>query len=462
MTAFQALLIRLVDALHSYILVGWLVVCGVFFTIKTGCVQLSLLKPAFAALAEKRGKGVSSFQALMISTASRVGAGNIVGVATAIAFGGKGAVFWMWVSAFFGAASAFVESTLAQAYKTRTACGFRGGPAYYIEMGLKSRSMGVLFALCLVFAYAYGFNALQAYNIVSTLSYYGKDSSLWVQILAVLLSFLLAFVIFGGVARISVVSSVIVPVMAVGYVFLGLWVLALNVYRLPALFFEICREGLSLTAFAGGTFGSVVVIGIKRGLLSHEAGMGSAPNAAASAEVSHPVVQGLVQALSVFIDTMLICSVTAFVLLLSDVAGSVDVSGMQFVQQALSKQVGPVGVHLVTLAIFLFAFSSLMGNYYYAESNVRFIKDHKMVLSVFRVTCVSAVFVGAHASFHFVWGVADLFIVFMTVINLIAIVTLHPVALYLLRDYRKQYRAGNVPVFFQEHLVFPEKMACRE
>ncbi len=437
-----------INSMYTYVLIGWLLVSGIYFSIKTGFVQLTMLKPAFKALGEKKTKGMSSFHALMISTASRVGTGNIAGVATAIAIGGKGALFWMWVTALLGSASAFVESTLAQVFKVKAKDGsFRGGPAYYIETGLRSRKMGVVFAVILILTYAYGFNALQAFNMRDALQYYTGYSVTANVVLGLILATLLGAIIFGGVKRISFISGIVVPVMAIVYFILGMVVFVMNIEKFPAVFVGIFREGLNFRAFAGGSAGTIIVMGIKRGLFSNEAGMGSAPNAAAAADVLHPVTQGLVQVISVFIDTLLICSITAFTLLLSDVKGGEGLNGIPFVQQALYSQVGSIGIHIITVAIFLFAFSSLIGNYYYAESNILFIKDSKKLLFVFRISAVVAVFAGTLSSFDLAWGIADMLMVFMTIINLIAIITLHPIAISVLRDYKKQVQKGEEPVF---------------
>ncbi len=440
-----------INSMYTYVLIGWLLVTGIYFSIKTGFVQVRMLKPAFKALKGKKTEGMSSFQALMISTASRVGTGNIAGVASAIAIGGRGALFWMWITALLGSASAFIESTLAQVFKVKSEDGtFRGGPAYYIETGLRSRKMGILFAIILILTYAYGFNALQAFNMRDALQYYTGYSLTVNIILGIVLAGLLGAIIFGGVKRISFISSIVVPTMAIIYFILGLIVLVMNIEKFPSVFVGIFYDGLNFKAFAGGSTGTFIVMGIKRGLFSNEAGMGSAPNAAASADVLHPVTQGLVQVISVFIDTLLICSITALTLLLSDVNGGANLNGIPFVQQALYSQVGSIGIHIITIAIFLFAFSSLIGNYYYAESNILFIKDNKKLLFVFRISAVIAVFAGTLSSFNLAWGVADILMVFMTIINLIAIITLHPIAISVLRDYKKQVAAGKEPVFMAD------------
>ena len=364
------------DWMYTYLLLFLLVGTGIYFTVRTRFVQLRLLKEAFHVLKEKAGeengkKQVSSFQALMISTASRVGTGNIAGIATAIAAGGAGAVFWMWLMAVIGGASAFIESTLAQVYKVKDKEEFRGGPSYYMEKALGKRWLGILFSVLLIICFAYGFNGLQSFNMSSSLEYYipGYSDTVYPMIVGLVLAVGTAFVIFGGVHRIGFITSVIVPIMAGAYLLIGLYTIITNITELPRVFSMIFSQAFDFRAFAGGMAGSAVVIGIKRGLFSNEAGMGSAPNASASASVSHPAKQGMVQVLSVFIDTLLICSATAMMLLLSGVQGESGVlDGIPFVQKAISANVGNWGIHFITLSIFAFAFSSLIGNYYYAES----------------------------------------------------------------------------------------------
>ena len=452
---FQELLSNLNSFLYSYILIFLLVGAGLYFSIRTGFVQLRLLKDAIAALKEKgsdteSGKSVSSFQALMISTASRVGTGNIAGIATAIVAGGPGAVFWMWVMALIGGASAFIESTLAQVYKVKDGENFRGGPSYYIEKALHARWLGIVFAILLILCFAYGFNGLQSFNMSSALEYYipNYSDSIYPVIVGLVLAIASAFVIFGGVHRISFITSVVVPVMAIIYILMGLCITALNLERLPDMFAMIFEGAFDFQAIFGGFAGSTVLIGIKRGLFSNEAGMGSAPNASASAHVSHPVKQGLVQVLSVFIDTLIICSTTAFILLMSGVEGTPQVlDGIPYVQAALHANVGNFGIHFVTFAIFAFAFTSLIGNYYYAESNILFIKNNKKLLFVFRLTCLVAIFFGAQANFGLVWDLADVLMGLMALVNISVILLLGNTACKVLHDYSAQKKAGKDPVF---------------
>lgn len=455
------ILTKINDTMYTYILVILLVGVGIYFTIRTRGVQFRLLKDGIKSMmektekTEKEEKKVSSFQALMISTASRVGTGNIAGIATAIAAGGPGAVFWMWVMALIGGASAFIESTLAQIYKVKENGHFRGGPSYYMEKALGKRWMGILFSVLLIICFAYGFNGLQSYNMSSALAYYIEDysNSIWPMVVGAILALAAALVIFGGVHRISFISSVIVPIMATLYILLGLVTMALHIGKLPEMFETILKNAFDVQAMMGGLAGSAVVIGIKRGLFSNEAGMGSAPNASASADVDHPVKQGLVQVISVFIDTLLICSSTAMMLLTSGVEGKSGVlDGIPYVQAAISSNVGNWGIHFITFSIFAFAFSSLIGNYFYAESNILFIKNNKVLLNFFRITCVVAIFLGAQADFSLVWNLADITMGCMAIVNIIAISLLGNVAIKVLKNYEKQKKEGKNPVFYEDEV----------
>ena len=452
---FNNLLASLNDFLYSYILIFLLVAAGIYFSIRTKFVQFRLIGDAIKALKEKaekndNGKSVSSFQALMISTASRVGTGNIAGIATAIVAGGPGAVFWMWVMAIVGGASAFIESTLAQVYKVKDGKEFRGGPSYYIERALGKRWLGVLFSILLIACFAYGFNGLQTYNMSSALEYYipNYSDTILPAVVGLLIAAATAFVIFGGVHRIGFISSVIVPIMAGIYILMGIFITLTNLDRVPEMFSLIFEGAFDFRAIFGGFAGSTVLIGIKRGLFSNEAGMGSAPNASATATVSHPVKQGMVQVLSVFIDTLMICTTTAFILLLSGVTGVPEkLDGIPYVQAAISANVGSLGIHFITFSIFAFAFTSLIGNYYYAESNILFIKNNRVLLNGFRITCLIAIFLGAQADFSTVWNLADVLMGFMAIENILVIFLLGGIAFKVLDDYTKQKKQGLDPVF---------------
>ena len=445
------------DAMYTYILLILLVGVGIYFTVRTKGVQIRLLKDGIRSMLEKAPEGkngekkVSSFQALMISTASRVGTGNIAGIATAIAAGGPGAVFWMWLMAVIGGASAFIESTLAQIYKVKDGGHFRGGPSYYMQKALGKRWLGILFSIALIICFAYGFNGLQSFNMSSSLEYYipNYSSTDFPMVVGIILAAATAAVIWGGVHRIGFITSVLVPVMAVIYILIGLFTMLTHIGELPHVFAVIFKNAFDFRAMAGGMAGSAVVIGIKRGLFSNEAGMGSAPNASASAEVDHPVKQGLVQVISVFIDTLLICSSTAMMLLVSGIQGESGVmDGIPYVQAAISANVGSWGIHFITFSIFAFAFSSLIGNYFYEESNILFIKDNKILLNIFRVTCIIAIFLGAQADFSLMWNLADITMGFMAIINIVVIFLLGNIAVKALRHYEQQKKKGG-PVTFR-------------
>ena len=459
--------------MYTYFLVFLLIGAGIYFTVRTKGVQFTHIKDMFAAITEKKHvpgkKSVSSFQAMMVSTASRVGTGNIAGVATAIAVGGPGAVFWMWIMALINGSSAFVESTLAQIWKVRGEGGeFRGGPAYYIEQALGKRWLGIVFSISLIFCFALGFNGLQTYNMSSSIEYFynqavagqaGAPGYFETQIpfaIGVLLAVVFAFVLFGGTHRISFLTSAIVPAMAILYLVLAVIMAVMNASALPAVFGLIFSEAFNVQSLAGGFAGSMIVQGIKRGLFSNEAGMGSAPNAAASASVSHPVKQGLVQTLSVFIDTIVICTCSAVMIMifvqghmdLTPFGGAADgLTNMPLVQQTMLFAFGDLGIIFMTIAIFAFAFSSLVGNYYYAEQNFKFITQSRSALQVFRIVCAIVVFFGAQSTLTLAWNLADIFMGIEAVINIVVIFILGKWAFAALEDYKAQKAQGLDPVF---------------
>ena len=459
--------------MYTYILSSLLIFSGIYFTIRTKGVQFTHLKEMFKVITEKKHvegeKSVSSFQAMMVSTASRVGTGNIAGVATAIAVGGPGAVFWMWVMALVNSASAFVESTLAQIWKVRGEGGsFRGGPAYYIEQALHKRWLGIMFAISLILCFAIGFNGLQTYNMSSSIEYFydqaiagepGAPGYFETRIpfaIGILLAVVFAFVLFGGAHRISILSSFIVPAMAILYLLFAVLMAIMNAPVLPTVFGLIFSEAFNFSSIVGGFAGSMIVQGIKRGLFSNEAGMGSAPNAAASASVSHPAKQGLVQTLSVFIDTILICTCSAVMVMiyvqghmaLTPFGGAENgLTNMPLVQQTMLNAFGDAGIVFMTAAIFAFAFSSLIGNYYYAEQNFKFITSSRPALYVFRIVCAIAVFFGAQLDLTLAWNLADIFMGIEAFINIVVILVLGKWAFAALEDYKVQRKQGLDPVF---------------
>ena len=440
-----------------------LLAAGLIFTFRSRFIQVRLLRETFRVLSEKPRTegGVSSFGALMVSTASRVGTGNIVGVSTAICIGGYGAVFWMWVTAILGGASAFVESTLAQIYKRRNKDGSSyGGPSYYIETALHQRWLGVIFAIIIILTYAVGYNMLASYNLQSAFSgfsFYGESTPL---VIGIILALLFALCVLGGAKRLTKITGALVPVMGVLYVAIALFVIITHLNLVPTVFGNIFASAFDFSAIFGGFAGSCMMEGIKRGLYSNEAGMGSAPNAAATADVSHPAKQGLVQMLSVFIDTLLICSSTALMCLCSGVEPTAEMAGAPYVQAAMQSALGSFGPIFIAVSMALFAFTTLIGNYYYCEGCMRFIfkrTPSKTFLTVFRVIAAIIVMLGAVISMQLAWDTADLFQALMVVINVPVILILSRPALAALKDYVSQRKQGREPVFKASDIGLREK-----
>ena len=445
------------DILWSYVLVVMLIALGLWFSLRTGFVQLRLFREMIRLLKEGTSHDgghahISSFQAFCISTASRVGVGNIAGIAIAIMPGGPGAIFWMWVIAVIGAASGFTESTLAQIYKVRDpkTFGFRGGPAYYIRNCLGSRKAAALFAVLISVTFGLCFNSVQSNTIAISLNTtFGVDRS----IVGLFLTVLSAVVIFGGLQRIAHLSSWLVPIMATLYLLLALVIVVMNITHIPAMFAAIISQAFSPDAAVGG-IGAAILTGAKRGLFSNEAGMGSVPNAAATAFVSHPVKQGLVQALGVFVDTLLVCTASACIVLLFDGYADSDKTGIELVQLALAQHLGGFAGVLLSVMVFMFAFSSIAGNYYYGESNIQFFSTKPVYLLAFRILVVAMVAFGSVAELPFVWNLADLFMALMAIVNLVAIALLGRNAFLALKDYQDQKKAGVAdPVFHPEKLI---------
>ncbi|PHV11250.1 sodium:alanine symporter family protein [Chitinimonas sp. BJB300] len=437
--------------LWGYILVYLLLTVGVFFTFRFSFLQFRSLKRAMqVTFIKAKPDEISPFQAFATGLASRVGTGNLAGVATAISLGGPGAIFWMWCTALLGMSSAFVEATLAQIFKVRNEdATFRGGPAYYISQGLGSRTWGVVFAISLLVAFGFSFNALQS-NSISDALYMGFGIA--PQTSGYVVTILTALIIFGGAHRIGKVAEWLVPIMATLYLMVAFYALVTNIGQIPALFDLIITNAFNGQAAVGGVAGASIKaameMGVKRGLFSNEAGMGSAPNAAASASTAHPVNQGLLQMLGVFIDTIIICSATAFVILLSDayVPGS-GVKGAALTQAAVSFHIGSAGAGFMAIVIFMFAFTSILGNYAYAESNMNFIYKSKTGLTIFRLLVLLMVLFGSTSSLPLVWDIADVCMGVMVIINLVAILFLSKFALAAWKDYGTQLKAGDEPVF---------------
>ncbi|MBR2293537.1 MAG: alanine:cation symporter family protein [Clostridia bacterium] len=450
-------------AMYSYVLIILLVGCGLYFTVRTKFAQFRLFGAQLRAVTEKPadGKGVSSFQALMVSTASRVGTGNIIGVSTALCLGGFGSVFWMWMIAIIGAASAFVESTLAQIYKRKGENGCYGGPAYYIESALKCRSLAIVFSILLILTYGVGFNMLASYNLQSTFSAYSfYNAKITPWIIGLILAVLVGYCLMGGGKRVVKVTEVMVPVMGIAYILIALSIVALNVTALPSVFARIFSEAFDLRAIFGGFGGSCVMYGIKRGLFSNEAGVGSAPNASATAEVKHPVKQGLVQVLSVFIDTVLVCSATAFMCMCSGVEPTEALSGAPYVQASLTATLGGFGPIFITVAMILFAFTTLLGNLYYVDQCLIHILGRVPKKAFWRSYYVIAsvlIFVGAGLSADLLWNIADVTMGLMALINIPVILFLGKYAFRALKDYEKQRKEGKAPEFHAKDIGLPHE-----
>ena len=438
---------------EPYVLPLILLLAGFYFTFKTNFLQLRLFKESLRVVSEKPVNlgSTSSFGALMLSTASRVGTGNIMGVSTALCLGGPGAIFWMWMTAILGGATAFVESTLAQIYKKRNSDGSSyGGPSYYMQDALGQRWLGVIFSIVLILTYVVGYNMLAAYNTQDTFSVFKFYNLSTRYIIGAVLAFLFAICVLGGGKRLTKVTEVLVPLMGVMYVIVSLVVVIMNINLLPDVFVKIFSSAFDFKAIFGGFTGSCVMFGIKRGLYSNEAGMGSAPNAAAAADVSHPVKQGLVQMLSVFIDTLLICSATAFMCLFSGVEPSASAAGAAYVQTATRVALGDFGPIFVAVAVCLFAFTTLLGNYYYTEGCLRFImkKDpSKFFMTCFRIFAIILVFLGAIVSAGLAWDTADLLQALMVIINVPVIVILTKPAMLALKDYEEQKKLNKNPSY---------------
>ena len=458
------LITQINDAIWTYVLIGVLVLCGLWFTWKTKGVQFRMIGEMFRLLADSATSGtdnlddsnknhrhVSSFQAFAVSVATRVGTGNLAGVATAIAIGGPGAIFWMWVIALLGSATAFVESTLAQLFKQRHKDSFIGGPAYYIRKGLHQEWMAILFAILITITFGLSYNSIQSNTICGAM----HEAFGWNPlVVGIALSVLALVIVFGGIHRIAKVSSVLVPLMAIGYFLLAVVIVVMNIEHIPYVLKVIVTDAFGLEQGVGGALGATIMNGVKRGLFSNEAGEGSAPNVAATATVSHPVKQGLIQTLGVFTDTLLVCSCTAFVILISGLYNVPELNGIALTQAALGSEIGAAGPMFIAVAIFLFAFSSIIGNYYYGEANIRFMTSNTTVLIVYRVFSGGVVVMfGAMASLEMVWNLGDLCMALLTACNLVAIITLGKYVFRLLADYRQQKRNGiKEPTFHRSQL----------
>lgn len=442
--------------LWSYVLIGLLLLSGIYYTVRSNFIQFRLFKdmiklvtgklPALRDGKHRNKNQVSAFQAFCISISSHVGTGNLAGVAIAVVLGGPGALFWMWVTALLGCATSLIENTLAQVYKEKEPNGgYKGGPAYYMAKALGWKKVGKIFSFIVIFTFAFAFNTVQANTIAQALEGTFNLDTMWGGIIIAILT---GLVIFGGIKRIANFSSIVVPIMALGYIIVVIIVLAINITHIPTLIGLIIKNAFGVQAAAGGAMGVAMLQGVKRGLYSNEAGMGSAPNAAATSDVSHPAKQGLMQAFGVFVDTILICSATGFIVLLLPNYATAGQTGIKLTQVALASEVGSWGNPFITVAVFLFAFSSVIGNYYYGETNLEFLfGENKLVLGVFRALCIVIVYIGSVAELSDVWDTADLFMGTMAIMNIVAIAILSPKALHVIKDYYIQRKEGKNPVF---------------
>ena len=460
------------NILWSYVLIATLIACGLWFTFKTKFVQFKMIGHMFKLLLEtgtdkikgnkklnneNKERKISSFEAFAVSIAGRVGTGNLAGVATAIVIGGPGAVFWMWLIALIGSASAFIESTLAQMYKLKGKDSFIGGPAYYIEIGLKMKSLSVAFAIFTILTFGFAFNSVQSNTLSAAL---GQAFGLSPVLIGVVTTILTIIVIFGGIQSIAKVSSVIVPTMAIGYVLIAFIIIIVNITQLPDVIKIIVSNAFGIEQAVGGGIGAALMQGIRRGLFSNEAGMGSAPHAAATANVSHPVKQGFIQALSVFTDTLMICSCTAFIILFSGSPLDGSINGVQLTQFALNNEIGSFGTYYIGFILIFFVFSSILGNYYYGEANVEYLvkergaETRKKIIFLYRVLVSANVMAGAIMSLDLAWNIADITMGMMALCNMTGIVLLGKYAIRLLKDYQSQLKEGKDPVFNKE--IVPE------
>ena len=447
---------NITDFIWNYIVIVVMLLCALWFVFRTRFVQITMLKEMFRAVKRSgttvgdRKRNISSFEAFMISLASRVGVGNLAGVALAITVGGPGAVFWMWVMAIINSVSAFMESTLAQLYKSRRKDSFIGGPAYYIQKGLHSRTLAVVAVVLNIFTFSFGTCSVQSNTMaISNFEAFGISS----EISAVLIAVIMLFIVFGGIRRIAKFSSVIVPVMAAAYILVALFVVVVNIREVPTVLLEIVKNAFGIEQIAGGSVGAAFMLGTKRGLFSNEAGMGSAPNAAATADVPHPVNQGLIQTLGVFVDTLCICSCTAFIVMLSASDIPDGTTGIALTQYALSKEIGAWAYPFVALIIFIFGFSTCIGNAYYGEANMRFLTNNGNIIDLFRIVMVLVVVAGALVSLETVWVIMDFLMAFMVIVNLVAITAMGNKVYLLLKNYRMQRKQGiENPVFRKKEI----------
>ena len=457
------------DWLWTYILIGALLGCGIYFTIRTRGVQFRLFGESVRIMlgrdkiAEGEGGGrrskVGSFQAFAVSLASRVGTGNLAGVASAIFIGGPGSIFWMWVMALLGSATAFMEATLAQLFKKRGRDSFYGGPAYYMETGLGRRWMGIVFSILMIFTFSVANQTVQSNTLSAALADTFSISQLWVGVVVAALTVL---IISGGIKRISSFTSILVPIMALGYILFAIYAIFANLSAVPSMLRLIVDCAFGFDQAAGGAVGMAIITGVRRGLFSNEAGEGSAPNAAAIADTSHPVKQGLIQSLGVFVDTIIICTCTAFIILLSGVYDCGE-DGIILTSRAFESHIGVFGKYFLTAAIFLFAFSTMIANYYYGESNILFMTRKKWAVWTLRIATFFILTAGAILPLQTTWRMVDLWMAFLTTLNLCALLLLSGKVFRLLSDYTSQKKRGiKEPVFHKEQTLpeIQDRLEC--
>lgn len=459
MQDFEKMTKILGDGIYTYILVPLLLGLGIYFTIKIRGGQFRNIGHAIKLITTKSKdkNSISPFKAFTISAASHIGTGNVVGVAAAISVGGPGAVFWMWITALIGGASSFVENTLGQVFKEKNEDGtFKGGPAYYMNKTINKPLLASLFSLIVCLVYGFMFNAMQANTIVAGFS---NSFNIRPSIIGIIIVILSALVIFGGLKRISDITSLLVPIMALAYLGLVLFILITNLDKVGPMFALIFREAFSMKAGFGGLFGTAILNGVKRGLFSNEAGMGAVPNASSVADVSHPAKQGLIQALGVYLDTILICSATAFVIIIGgeSIYQNPNLEGLAITQAALASEVGSFAQYFLTICVLMFAFSSIIGNYYYGENNILSLGFGKIGLYVYRILVLIFLFLGSVGDFSVVWNTGDIFMGIMAIINLISLIFIGKIAVGVYFDYMRELKKGKDPVFDPRNVKELEK-----
>lgn len=449
MQTFESFIDVLNDYLYSFLLTGTLVCCSIYFTVRSRCLQLRMFGEMCHLLVHREPTPnrhhITPLQAFLVSLAGRVGTGNIAGVAIALTAGGPGAVVWMWVIALIASATAFWEGTLAQLYKQQRERGFVGGPAYYMHYGLGRRHFSHIFALMSTVSLGLVCNSVHSNTVCLA---FEEGYGIQPPMMGILLSAAALIIFIGGLHRIVIVCSYIVPAMALGYVALSLYVVFTHITTLPDVLYQMFAEAFGLQQAIGGGIAAAFVQGVKRGLYSNEAGWGTAPNVAATASTSHPVKQGLIQAVGVFVDTLIICSCTAFIILLSEETLTTGTNGIQLTQRALAAEVGQWSVSFVAFAVLLFAMSTLLSNYYYGENNLRYLTKSRRVRYAYLLVATAMVMAGSLLSFGLIWSLADLVMALMTFMNLYALVRLTPRTLALLRHYQRQRQQNGDPHFF--------------